>query len=140
MKKAFAKLSGSEKQALEILREIAQHLSYDAGLNDSAFTANPKGNVSLNEGSFWLKNVASLPASANGPLVRLVRETDAAIRSNVTEWEKNGNKGKYGTLALDTQPGSIWQRIQAQFDSPPDVITDVVAPLIRASIKNGPKA
>jgi hypothetical protein len=119
----------SETRALEMLRELASHISYDAGVNGSLFTNKPYGRVSSNEEkSFWIQNVESLPKDASGPLVKLVREVDTAIRAS--EKTPNGD----GVLYLEKGRDSLWQRIQSNFETPPDVITDVVAPAIRDAL------
>jgi hypothetical protein len=66
-----------------------------------------------------------------GKLCRLVHEIDKYLHSNTTSIGDH----LLGKMPVDATPGSLWQRIQANFDRPPDVITDVIRPAILKDLK-----
>ena len=106
-------------------------VSYDSGVNGSKFTDKPYGIVPLGQaGHFWDEQMKTLPWNASGPQALLVREADAVLRANMSEQYPNR-----AVLSLDQSDGSLWSRIQSNFDRAPDVISDVVAPTIVSRIQ-----
>ena len=116
--------NAAEKEAFDLLKGFSMHVSFDAGVNGSLSGDAPFGRVSMDqEKSFWALGVKALPEGADGPYLRLVHEIDAALKT-----------GK-GVFPLDQEKGSLWQRVQNEFASPPDIIRDVVAAAVTEETK-----
>ncbi len=114
--------------ALKLLENLAMHIEYDSGLNGSKFTDSPYGRVTLKSDGWWKKEVAAC-SNENGDAAQLVKDIDVYLKQNVSL------NDAVATLPMDEKEESLWQRIQSNFSRPPDIITDVVAPLIKQEME-----
>lgn len=115
-------------EALALLEKLAMHVGYDQGVSGSKFTDSPYGNVPLGPDSFWTIGAEPFLEGGGGELGQLIRDINFYLREN-----ENAD-APYASLPIDETQGSLWQRLQANFPRPPDVLTDVVAPLIREEV------
>jgi hypothetical protein len=99
-----------EKNALDLLKELATHVSFDANINDKSY-----GRVNLkSEASFWVHGRKFLPSNATSPLIQLVHEIDASLKENACEMLDG-----VGHLHMEDYEDSLWQRIQSNFAANP---------------------
>jgi hypothetical protein len=120
----------SENDAFELLRSLAIHVEYDSGVTGSKFGDSPCGRVPLGANSFWTKGSAPL-LKADGKLALLVQDIDAYLRGG-----HGGDTTTSGVLPIDSSEGSLWRRIQSNFDRPPEMIADVVAPILKSRLES----
>lgn len=115
-----------------ILGELVLHLSYDSGVNGSKFTDSPVGRLVLADSSDALWRRVCDVQHDNSPeqkiLAELVEELRASAESLIN------TTYHIGGLSLQVREGSLWKRALDVLGYEPDMVRDVVAPVINARL------